>query len=299
MEDEQRPLPQGWVRSYDQESHHQFFVNTNVDPPMSIWHHPYDDEEYLSTLPPAERANVTRLHHSVSLKDIAAESSDEEGHHGDKKPIRSGGGSDTAGPSGTTGASSSSADQPKGLHKFGRKLKDRVTSSTHEEREKDRAQRAEEEQKAYKAHQAYRQALSRAIETGEPQFLGKDKEGRDVYIESPNGPPPPSGPGGTNPYKSGPYANPNARFIQPADPYAGRMDPYGGGRLGGGYGGGGYGGGYGGGGYGGGMGPYGRGQYARPMGPYNRPMGYGYGGGYGFPLAGGLMGGMMLGGLLF
>lgn len=280
MEDLHRPLPEGWVRSYDQESHHQFFVNTKVDPPKSMWHHPYDDEEYLATLSDSERAHVKRLNSSVSFSDIAAESSDEEGHH-------HGGGSNMAGPSSTT-------EKPKGVSKFGRKLKDRVTGSTHEEREKERQQRAQQEQQAYEMHQKYRQAMSKAIQTGEPQLLGKDKEGRDVYIESPNGPPAPNGAHGHNPYTSGPYANPNARFIRPDDPYAGRMDPYSG-RMDA-YGGARY--------QGSGMGRYpggGMGPYSRPVGPYNRPYGYGYGGGYGLPLmmGGGLMGGMMLGGLMF
>lgn len=78
MEDEQRPLPQGWIRQYDTEQHHQFFVDTSATPPRSIWHHPYDDEEYLSSLSSSERAHINRLQKSVSLKDIEAESSDDE-----------------------------------------------------------------------------------------------------------------------------------------------------------------------------------------------------------------------------
>ena len=46
MEDESRPLPPGWVRLYDAKQSHQFFVDTNSEPPRSIWHHPYDDEKY-------------------------------------------------------------------------------------------------------------------------------------------------------------------------------------------------------------------------------------------------------------
>ena len=33
MEDEHRSLPRGWVRQYDDRNHHQFFVDTNADPP--------------------------------------------------------------------------------------------------------------------------------------------------------------------------------------------------------------------------------------------------------------------------
>lgn len=260
MEDEQRSLPQGWVRQYDETSHHQFFVDTTKEPPRSIWHHPYDDEEYLKTLSPGERDRVTRLHHSVSLKDIAAESSDDEaGPSSSKgKPLRGGAGSDAAGPSSSSSANPHtgmlpprSEPNPTGLHKYGRKLKDRVTGSTHAEREKERTQRAQEEQQAYQAHMALRRAMSKAIQTGQPQFLAKDPQGHDVYIEPPNGPAIPAGARGYNPYANGVYTNPNARFV-------------------------------------------------RPDYPYNRPYGYGYGGGYGFPLFGGaLLGGALLGGLLF
>lgn len=121
--------------------------------------------------------------------------------------------------------------------------------------------------------------MQEAMQTGQPVFLAKDKDGKDVYVEPPGGPGGRGGPGaysgeygmrpdGTrmiNPYANGPYADPNARFIRPQQQYSRPM----------GYG---YGGGYGG--YGGGM--YGRG-----------------GMGYGMPMMGGLMGGMMLGGLLF
>lgn len=119
------------------------------------------------------------------------------------------------------------ASQPTGIHKYGRKLKDKVTSSTHEEREQQRRKRAELERRQYERHMQLRQAMSKAMQTGQPQFVCKDEKGQDVYIE------PPShgmrggyggGGYGYNPYASGPYSNPNARFIRPAQPYA---RPYG------------------------------------------------------------------------
>jgi len=233
MEDEQRSLPEGWVRQFDTQANHQFFVDTTKDPPRSIWHHPYDDETYLQSLSPEERDKVTRLHHSVSLKDIAAESSDDEdGPSSSKKPHRGGAGSIAGSSSTAAGPSSTSESQPTGLHKYGRKLKDRITNSTHEEREKDRDQRAQEEAQAYQAHLALRRAMSRAIETGQPQFVAKDRQGHDVYIEPPNGPAIPRGARGYNPYANGVYTNPNARFIRPDYPY---RRPYGYG-YGGGYG---------------------------------------------------------------
>lgn len=224
MEDEARPLPSGWVRQYDSKSSHQFFVDTNSSPPRSIWHHPYDDETYLSTLPPAERERIHGIHnkdhqsHSPADYEVESSADEREEHIG-------------------------------GAHKFGRKMKDKLTNSTHQEREAKRRQREQEEQRAYELHQRFRAAMARAEQTGEPQLLGKDHEGKDVYIEPPQnmGFPGRGGRGmgayegggyGYNPYNQGPYSNPDARFLRPQVPY-GR--PYGGG----------YGGGYG---YGGGLG---------------------------------------------
>ncbi|KAH9224208.1 hypothetical protein DL95DRAFT_400735 [Leptodontidium sp. 2 PMI_412] len=225
MEDEFRSLPHGWTRQYDEQSHHQFFVDTLATPPRSIWHHPYDDEEYLSSVTPEERSRIQSLHRVPTHADIQAESSGDDEHE----------------------ASSSSHPPPpprgnteklSGAHKFGRKMKDKLTSSTHEEREAQRRQRAEEEQQAYERHLHIRRQMSKAMETGQPQLLGKDRNGKDVYIEPPQMP---TGYGyggggyGYNPYNQGPYGpygNQGVRYMRPAYPY-GR--PYGGG-YGGGYG---------------------------------------------------------------
>ncbi|KAF2197977.1 hypothetical protein GQ43DRAFT_443764 [Delitschia confertaspora ATCC 74209] len=235
MEDESRPLPPGWVRQFDTESHHQFFVDTTKNPPRSIWVHPYDDDEYLSTLSPEERKKLTRIHRTVTLDDITAESSDEEGGHHATLPPRT---QPAGGP------------QLSGIHKFGRKMKDKVTGSTHEERERARRRREEEERKAYLAHMRYRQAMIKALQTGEPQLLGKDAQGRNIYIEPMGGRGVPHGGYGISPFGGGVYAGPNQRYMRPAMPYA-------------------------------------------------RPVGYGYGGGLGMPLAAGLIGGSLLGGLMF
>lgn len=205
MEDELRELPPGWVRSFDPESSHQFFVDTRVDPPRSIWVHPYDDEQYLSTLTPEERKKHSRLHRTMTLNDVAAEESDAE----DELPPR-------------PKAAAASEAQPTGFHKFSRKLKDKLTGQTHEEREQVRIRREEQERRAYVAHMKARQAMIRAIETGEPQFLWKDQQGRDVYVQPPHGAYGPRGAYGYNPYDR--YSYPNTRYMRPAMPY-GR--PYG------------------------------------------------------------------------
>lgn len=209
MEDEMRELPRGWVRSFDPEEGHQFFVDTTANPPRSTWVHPFDDEQYLSTLSPEERKKHSRMHRTMTLEDLAAEDSDH-----DELPQR------------PTNKAAAGADQPKGLSKFSRKLKDKITGQTHEQREQSRARRAEQERQAYMAHLRAREALMKAIQTGQPQFLCKDQQGRDVYIEPPRGAFAPRGAYGYNPYAQGPYSNPNVRIVRPAGPY-GRPMGYG------------------------------------------------------------------------
>jgi len=143
MEDELRPLPEGWLRQYDPETHHQFFIDNTASPPRSVWSHPYDDKQYLSTLSPAERERVTRLHHSVSLADIEAESSDDDTHqqqqqqqHPELPPRKS-----------PNDANDADDANPTGIRKFGRRMKDKLTHSTHAERERARQQRAEQERR--------------------------------------------------------------------------------------------------------------------------------------------------------
>ncbi|KAH8719478.1 hypothetical protein GQ44DRAFT_775187 [Phaeosphaeriaceae sp. PMI808] len=198
MEDEMRELPPGWVRSFDPQEGHQFFVDTNSSPPRSIWVHPYDDEQYLSTLTSEERKKHSRLHRTMTLEDLAAEDSDT-----DELPPRP-----AKAPGNTVG--------PTGIHKFSRKLKDKITGQTHEEREHHRARRAEQERQAYLAHLRAREALIRAIQTGQPQWVGKDNQGRDFYIEPPY-----------NPSARGPYSNPYVRLVRPVGPYGRPMGPYG------------------------------------------------------------------------
>lgn len=223
MEDEGRPLPHGWIRQYDSQNHHQFFVDTNVEPPRSIWSHPYDDEQYLNNLEPKERQKIKSSLRVPSQADITAESSDDDGdHHPQTKPA------------GASNAELPPRDPnpPTGVTKFGRKMKDKMTHTTHQQREQERAQRAEEERRAYQRHQQMRQAMSRAAQTGEPQYVGKGKDGRDIYFEPPQGMGSQRGGYGYNPYTQGPYANSNAMFVRPQYPYS---RPYGRG-YGGGYG---------------------------------------------------------------
>jgi len=259
MEDEARALPPGWIRQYDHKEHHQFFVDTKGNPPRSIWHHPYDDDQYLKTLSSEERERLQETHHTPTTADLEAEITDDDEGHDHFAPNA---GTLPPRPSATKRPSQSDSTTKSG---FGRRMKDKITNSTHEEREEKRRLRAEQERKEYEAHMAFRKALSKAMETGQPQLLGKDKNGKDIYVE------PPAGPGagyggyggggyGYNPYRQGPYSQPYSTGVYDQTPNA---------------------------------------RYIRPSYPYARPYGGGYGGGMGMPMMGGLMGGMMLGGLLF
>jgi hypothetical protein len=266
MEDEGRPLPPGWIRQYDANESHQYFVDTNANPTRSIWQHPYDDEQYLSTLSTEERERLEATSSTPNPADVAAESSAEESDAGfSPNPKQSRQRPSMSGTNPELPPRPHPQDQEAGggLGKIGRKMKDKLTSSTHEEREAARERRAREEQEAYARYQQVRSAMTRAAQTGEPQLLGKNAEGQDVYMEAPRVDPygshayPGSHAGGLfqayNPYTQGPYANRNNRFVA----------------------------------------------YPRPNYAYGRPCGRGYGGGMGLPLMGGALGGMMLGGLLF
>ncbi|WWC63520.1 uncharacterized protein I303_106123 [Kwoniella dejecticola CBS 10117] len=49
MDDEQRDLPEGWVRCFDPKQQHAFYVDERTK--RSTWLHPYDDPEFLNSLP--------------------------------------------------------------------------------------------------------------------------------------------------------------------------------------------------------------------------------------------------------
>ncbi|KAK4139007.1 hypothetical protein BT67DRAFT_30637 [Trichocladium antarcticum] len=264
MEDELRPLPPGWVREFDPETQHQFFVDTMSSPPRSIWHHPYDDEVYLNSLPPSERGTIRKTHSGLdssrqrpSQADMTAESTDGESDtdrgHGDKDH-----------------------------RSLGRKLKDRITGTTHEERAAERARRAAAEHEMYRQHRILRRAMLEAMRTGRPQLMGRDENRTKVYLE----PPGHTFPGVTGVRRVSPYMSevvydgadgrrawPSGRYLRPEGEMYGNA-------------------------YGGyGCGKFGGGRWDRPTDRYGRPVGRGFGGGLGFPLMAPLLGGMMLGGL--
>ncbi|UZJ53154.1 hypothetical protein CBS101457_002474 [Exobasidium rhododendri] len=210
MEDLTRPLPEGWIRQFDSKSHHHFYVNTRETPPRSIWQHPSDENPFENN---KGGGSGERERHQQNKQYELDSTTDEEGAH-----------------------QSSSTSNPKGIKKLGQTMKNKMTNSTHAERVAKRKQQREIERKAYEQHQEIRNLLSKATQTGEPQLVGKDKSGRDIYAQ-----PPPT----MDPYAGAqlgytPYQTPNQYggygYSAPGGMYGRR-----------GYGGGGYG-------YGGGMG---------------------------------------------
>ncbi|RSH82291.1 hypothetical protein EHS25_006001 [Saitozyma podzolica] len=55
MDDERRSLPKGWVRCFDPKTQHHFYVDEATK--RATWLHPYDDPEFLRTLPKSNPAH--------------------------------------------------------------------------------------------------------------------------------------------------------------------------------------------------------------------------------------------------
>ncbi|EGO60118.1 hypothetical protein NEUTE1DRAFT_119376 [Neurospora tetrasperma FGSC 2508] len=289
MEDELRPLPPGWVRTYDPETNHQFFVDTQADPIRSIWHHPYDDDLFLNSLPPAERTRIEQLKHQHSG------SGD---NHSTSRPTssRSSRAHSPQPPRSPRRADAQQHEEEEQGKSLGRKLKDALTGTTHSERVEARAARDRAEREALRQHLLVRRAMAKAMETSRPQLLGKDDNGVDLYLEPPGQMYPgvvavkPLTPWLSEVFYERDRRSGNARLPGPLGRYLrpeGSM--YG------------FGSGYGARGYPGyGARPVGGGTYVRPQGPYARPMRpVGYGGGLGLPLMAPMLGGVMLGSLMF
>ncbi|RMZ87653.1 hypothetical protein DV736_g5116, partial [Chaetothyriales sp. CBS 134916] len=275
MEDELRPLPEGWIRLFDPKENHQFFVDTKANPPRSIWHHPYDDEEYLSSITSEERERI-QDEEAKLRKPITPTSSDEKLPYAPPPSSPLASSPDRRSqelPNRAGRAASASATTSTGKKKtLSERLKEKATGMTKEERLAERQKRAEQERQYYEAHIKFRNALAEASRTGQPVFFMKDRDGHDVFVE------PPTYPGYGGPYSGG-YGGP---YGAPYGPRAGLFGP-------GGY----------------AINPYANGVYAnpnarfiRPQQPYGRPYG-GVGLGYGLPIAGGLLAGGLLGAALF
>ncbi|KAG9001074.1 hypothetical protein FRB94_007135 [Tulasnella sp. JGI-2019a] len=143
MEDEERPLPDGWVRQFDRNSSHHFYVDTRANPPRSIWVHPFEDPQWqrehaASVGPPP---GPPPGHTDAKLR---KERPEEKGDKGDKAQA------------GGQSSSSSAGDQKRGF--FG-KLKDDVIG-TKEERAAAKEKKAQQEREMQARYMERRRLLA-------------------------------------------------------------------------------------------------------------------------------------------
>ncbi|KAK4456556.1 hypothetical protein QBC42DRAFT_322307 [Cladorrhinum samala] len=172
MEDQLRPVPAGWVRQFYVKSQHQFFVDASSSPPGSTWNRcPYDDEQYLASLSPEDRATVMQNHQNATNPhrpsqadlDLAAEHASDE--------------ADTS--------TLITTDPPRrrrgGI--LARKLKDVLTRKSRAERSA-----AGNESETYRQNRILRGGAAEAINTapGRPQLLvGNDENCTHIFVEPP------------------------------------------------------------------------------------------------------------------
>ncbi|KAF9010362.1 hypothetical protein BDZ89DRAFT_1167735 [Hymenopellis radicata] len=64
----EQPLPNGWIKEFDQ-SGHPFYVDTHAVPPRSIWTHPYEDEQFLREHPGVREKVGSSTPHQYSAPD--------------------------------------------------------------------------------------------------------------------------------------------------------------------------------------------------------------------------------------
>ncbi|KAI0660480.1 hypothetical protein C8Q70DRAFT_975757 [Cubamyces menziesii] len=68
MSYEHEPLPPGWVREFDPNTKHPFWVDTKANPPRAIWVHPYEDEQFLREHPDV-RDRLAREYRGTATED--------------------------------------------------------------------------------------------------------------------------------------------------------------------------------------------------------------------------------------
>ncbi|KAK7468746.1 hypothetical protein VKT23_003249 [Stygiomarasmius scandens] len=142
---DERPLPYGWVKERH-ESGHPYYVDTQSNPPRSIWVHPLDDEQYLREHPEAREKAKTR---PVSTQAPPMKYEDTDRRHSFN---------------GTPSTSNSQAPKKRGL--FG-KLKDKAIG-TKEEREAEKRRIAMLQEQRRQQRLAQQAAFNQQY--GQPQY---------------------------------------------------------------------------------------------------------------------------------
>lgn len=156
MEEESLPLPQGWIRQFDPASNHHFYVDTLATPPRSIWIHPYNDPDFIASIPD------TDSDHHVSSSDPAS-SAEAEKHRLQQQHLRADArakyADSRADTSSSSIAGSSSSHAGSSKLSLGERIKNKIAGGTKEERAQKKAERAKREQEAYQDYLRRREAL--------------------------------------------------------------------------------------------------------------------------------------------
>lgn len=113
-------------------SKYVFYVDTTKDPPQSLWEHPYDNFDYVKSLP--EDAPVRQWYIQQYIEEKNAQKNGGGG---------GGGGGDPRGGGGEANGSAGKKEK-EGKRSLGRMMKDKVTGKSHAQREEERTAREHE-----------------------------------------------------------------------------------------------------------------------------------------------------------
>lgn len=239
---EERPLPIGWIRQFSPDHSRWYYVDTdeNKGTGRSTWNHPLFDEIYLSTLDPDERTLVEwdnklfmlrQMGVSIALccepqrvldaRDALAQMGDTDEIDRTSEPpddakkrrtsafssgILSAGQSPDPSSAAPSAPGGTQTKRVRRFKRMGRRLKDGVTKSTHAERAEKRKAKKKRQDTFSDAQARLCKAFATSRDTGVPQFVQEDLDGRDVLVLPP---------------RFGPVGPPGADQPMPLeDPYA-------------------------------------------------------------------------------
>ncbi|ODN90736.1 hypothetical protein L198_06052 [Cryptococcus wingfieldii CBS 7118] len=163
MDDAARDLPDGWIRCFDPKQNHHFYVDEKTK--RSIWVHPYDDPEFLRTLPPTHPAHPD----SKQAKAVRQRSEDEGLAKSKRKEIKNTKGTGAAGlASGSAqGGSAGDSSNGDGNRNWFQKRKDAVIGTKEERvkaKEEKRRAKAERERLIAQRDAEYRKKRQELVE---------------------------------------------------------------------------------------------------------------------------------------
>ena len=164
LDDEQRDLPEGWVRCFDPKQQHHFYVEEATK--RAIWVHPYDDPEFLQSLPDTHPANPNSKQGKAARKQsedelLALKKREEERK---ARKAAKGKGGNAEGSSAAAAGTSGHADHDRN---WIQRQKDKAIGTKEEREQKKEAKRklkAEQERKLREQQQAYLERRRKLLE---------------------------------------------------------------------------------------------------------------------------------------